>query len=1305
MATISLGGARGGAPGTFIYESAIASRASVASFNTVYMLVEAPQSASVAVFPFNRPIFVGSLNEYENLIGGAPSEGRAELDSYYAVKAFFQQCTVGDLRVVRVGTPSNIVQVAFDPSANKDNGVTAPSPLQTGDRVYIKLEINGIPLGVKNSSGVWLGVPVEIPVDYVSGDLTNNVKISEAIRDAVSDAINANSDITAGVYVRQEGVGTAGCDECAYLYLTGRVFNAPVEVVNSNEIVGSLYILAAAGYAIANVTESDETVFDYIQCVRTAFEEPRLPQGYMIAPPAFRKFGKSSRVNLGQTMEEVCSDQNHKWMALVDCGPFNVTDIVIYRDFTPANPSNGFEPGELYLVDNVIYEWTDTTPLLFTSANYDATNAANSANVALNDGERLAMKDDQRIRVDVGLNTATDVMTLAEEWPVDALPSGTIVSVELFENDPLPTAPLYSDTATGITNEPLLGSFYVIASDIDNTLAPNQIRLATSTSRASINEAVNFTTAGTPQGGGMLVLYYSTPAWEFNVEIKGKISSLLEANGGVNTVSFNTLHLPGTLQKPTTQHDYKGLVRQLSDPSLAILSGGLTLKYFNASDVNTGTDEITVIGHGYSTGDAINYYLLPSDGAASPTNLTSGTQYFVIRIDDNTIQLATSLANANSGTNISIPGAGTDSATVLNPQGAPAQSILTTGRDCMVFSSEHPVVTADKLYFDGSIVTATETIFRGTTPTSTTVYFAQKVDRNFFRLARSASDLASNAFADFPTSAIITTAARRFYKKLSTAVDGGQFSDSGVLRYIRGRKYQLDVTLAVAGVRDEANVAIQNGVNDPYGVAYTADISTDLRLSYGSAPVGVPVWQVAAADVDVVTNEVTIASHGYLTGDEVSVNTATNATLAGGLEDTGIYFVIVVDPNTIQFAETAADAVAGTEIDIISAGVNNAGGVEFLVTSISNPYTWQYTEDDFARPLNPAQDFAGENNFYCVPLSYGDQANTSATGVYAHPVLQIGQGYTTLYGGYVDIEFLEPEVDVPNNLWNFDAITAGDLVNEALRGVNNGGTPQMRVIEAGINNHARLLNEATSYSTTQGFLAYYAPYIKNDVGLFIQPSSFVTGLAIRRYRDSAAGFRLPPAGAKYNLAGARGCEIAITNAQQEISNPQGLNALRQLPGYSTVDADTGEVFGPVFVWGSRTRVNRGNSEQALYQFVNTRVILNVIYGTLRQAFDGQIFSVIDGRAVTFNQIRAIADNTLYEFFYVPGALFGATPSEAYQVVCDERNNLGGALENGYVNVKVFVVPVPTLERIEVDLVRVGIGGIPAALEASGISAT
>ena len=247
-----------------------------------------------------------------------------------------------------------------------------------------------------------------------------------------------------------------------------------------------------------------------------------------------------------------------------------------------------------------------------------------------------------------------------------------------------------------------------------------------------------------------------------------------------------------------------------------------------------------------------------------------------------------------------------------------------------------------------------------------------------------------------------------------------------------------------------------------------------------------------------------------------------------------------------------------------------------------------------------------------------------------------------------------------------------------------------------MDSHNRLFEESQNFSTTQGFLAYYAPHILNDVGVYVPPTSFVTGLAMKRYRDDIAGFRLPPAGSKYALAGARGVQVPITTGMQNVSNPYGLNALRQLPGYSNTDPDTGITYGPVFVWGARTRIMPGNAEQALYKFVNTRVIMNVIYGTLRNALDNQIFNIIDGRAVTFNQIRTPVSNTLYSNFYVPGALFGASAADAFDVVVDDRNNPAASLENGLVNVQVFVVPVPTLERIEIDLLRVSIGGIADA---------
>lgn len=74
------------------------------------------------------------------------------------------------------------------------------------------------------------------------------------------------------------------------------------------------------------------------------------------------------------------------------------------------------------------------------------------------------------------------------------------------------------------------------------------------------------------------------------------------------------------------------------------------------------------------------------------------------------------------------------------------------------------------------------------------------------------------------------------------------------------------------------------------------------------------------ADVSVANDTITEAAHGYSTGD--SVDLATAGVLPGGLAADTTYYVISVDVNTISLATTAANATAGSAIDITSA----AGG-------------------------------------------------------------------------------------------------------------------------------------------------------------------------------------------------------------------------------------------------------------------------------------------------------------------------------------------------------------------------------------------
>ena len=80
---------------------------------------------------------------------------------------------------------------------------------------------------------------------------------------------------------------------------------------------------------------------------------------------------------------------------------------------------------------------------------------------------------------------------------------------------------------------------------------------------------------------------------------------------------------------------------------------------FNGSDsnvVNHVADTITINNHRFLTGSRVTY---TNGGGGNIGGLSTGTVYFVIKVDHNTIQLATNASNANTGTKINITGTGT----------------------------------------------------------------------------------------------------------------------------------------------------------------------------------------------------------------------------------------------------------------------------------------------------------------------------------------------------------------------------------------------------------------------------------------------------------------------------------------------------------------------------------------------------------------------------------------------------------------------------------------------------------------------
>jgi hypothetical protein len=215
--------------------------------------------------------------------------------------------------------------------------------------------------------------------------------------------------------------------------------------------------------------------------------------------------------------------------------------------------------------------------------------------------------------------------------------------------------------------------------------------------------------------------------------------------------------------------------------------------------------------------------------------------------------------------------------------------------------------------------------------------------------------------------------------------------------------------------------------------------------------------------------------------------------------------------------------------------------------------------------------------------------------------------------------------------------------------------------------------ESALYTSAQGHLAFYSNYMVDLEGRLVPPSAAVAGIYLAR--ASAEGFQQPAAGGKYPIKGISGLQWQLTKAQQAVSNPMGNNLLRYLPNQGNL------------VYGSRTRSN-----SPFYRFVNTRIILNVLIGTLRGAFDELVFSAVDGRGVLFSRIRETAEAICYRL-YQGGALFGATPDEAFFCQCNDQNNPDLDLEDGVVRLDCYVAPVPTMERLLINVVRTAIGQV------------
>jgi phage tail sheath protein FI len=197
------------------------------------------------------------------------------------------------------------------------------------------------------------------------------------------------------------------------------------------------------------------------------------------------------------------------------------------------------------------------------------------------------------------------------------------------------------------------------------------------------------------------------------------------------------------------------------------------------------------------------------------------------------------------------------------------------------------------------------------------------------------------------------------------------------------------------------------------------------------------------------------------------------------------------------------------------------------------------------------------------------------------------------------------------------------------------------------------------------FAALYYPWIKvdnpagtnGDREVFVPPSGHIAGVWART--DDTRGVWKAPA--NDTIRGCIDVERPITKSEQALLNPIGINCIRP--------------FGTrgIRIWGARTL-----SSDSDWRYINVRRLFNMVETTI---LDGTQWAVFEPNDVSLWEGVSRTLTAFLTGLWRAGALFGASPDQAFYVKCDAETNPPESISEGKLVVEVGIAPVKPAEFI------------------------
>jgi phage tail sheath protein FI len=192
----------------------------------------------------------------------------------------------------------------------------------------------------------------------------------------------------------------------------------------------------------------------------------------------------------------------------------------------------------------------------------------------------------------------------------------------------------------------------------------------------------------------------------------------------------------------------------------------------------------------------------------------------------------------------------------------------------------------------------------------------------------------------------------------------------------------------------------------------------------------------------------------------------------------------------------------------------------------------------------------------------------------------------------------------------------------------------------------------------------------------ISPSGAIAGLYAAT--DSRRGVWKAPAGVDAALRGVSGLTAQLTDAENGVLNPLGLNVLRSFPACGVV------------AWGARTLMG-ADTRASEWKYISVRRLALHIEDSLKRGLQWTVF--VPNGEVLWSQIR-LSVSSFMQGLFTQGAFAGMAPNQAWFVRCDGSTTPPADVESGVVNIQVGFAPLRPEEFLVIDIQQ--IAGCPAS---------